>query len=150
MKAPKWAQMGQNAPKQTNPLRKYSPLKIPSSSHVSRSCTHVYRLRESLLKSHKGFQQQKIKFRAQNANFRCQKSQFQPQKASFRGQNVIGVFDATPKVYVYGLYKQKSPNLHIEYLAGGCMSENGVHDCGHDFPGGTRLEAYDFLDYHFR
>jgi len=66
--------------------------------------------------------------------------------------NVTGVWAALPKVRpVWGLY-DKPEFVETVFPAGGCMFEpvNGVgfHDCGHDFPPGTRWEAYDFMARH--
>ena len=55
--------------------------------------------------------------------------------------NVSGVWETVPKVRpVWELFGAGS-DLHVEYPAGGCMSERGSHDCGHDFPAGTRFES---------
>ena len=64
--------------------------------------------------------------------------------------NVSGVWATVPKVRpIWKLFDAEGEgSLHVEYPAGGCMSEGGSHDCGHDFPAGTRLEAYQFIDRH--
>jgi dienelactone hydrolase len=60
--------------------------------------------------------------------------------------NVSGVWATVPKVRTIWELLGATDALHFEYPAGGCMSEAGGHDCGHDFPAGTRFEAYDFID----
>ena len=63
--------------------------------------------------------------------------------------NVTGIWDTIPKVRkVWELLGADEDELHFEFPAGGCMAEGGNHDCGHDFPAGTRFESYDFIARH--
>lgn len=73
--------------------------------------------------------------------------------------NVSGVYVATAALRpVWARYAAASPAttnagdaLHVVFPLGGCLLHTYdlpevSHECGHDFPDGTRLAAYDFIE----
>ena len=75
--------------------------------------------------------------------------------------NVSGVWTALPQLHpVWARYAaaanesagdESRGRLHVTFPAGGCAihtfaSSSGSAECGHDFPDGTRLAAYEFIE----
>ena len=80
--------------------------------------------------------------------------------------NISGVYDALPKLAK--VWATLAPNvssssgydpgdrLHATFPAGGCVMHTlpsgwgRAPECGHDFPDGTRIAAYEFIERHLR
>jgi hypothetical protein len=78
--------------------------------------------------------------------------------------NVSGVWDAIPQLRtVWQRFADHAndtmdagDHFHVEFPQGGCAAEPTSRPggqstpCGHDFPSGTRLDAYEFIERHLR